>query len=1064
MDPSRPSEDRPRRRKALRRRLLLEHLSSRRVLAAITGVVFDDSNGSLRQEASEVSLEQRLIYIDANQNAQLDTGEAYAIGDDDGSFSFEDLPDGDYDLRLYDGSTSQSQTFPVDVVFSGATVSAPGLTGAFTTSTNLFGVTANTVIVGDLATGEFESINLSAPLASVQQLPSGSLLAVGGAGDAAAAWLIDPLTQAVIEVDLSSGTNAAAWRDLGIDPTGHGLAIENSTGSDAALIAIDASGSSIVATDSGITVPADADVITTGSRSLVGWESPGGIQLALWSNATGTWITDVPLDIAGTNDLLAFDDASGLVVLRTTDGGVSIHDANANFAPLLVVPDVTGPVALDGSRDLFGTVTDTNFQLINVRDGEQIADFQIDTSEVGEVQALEWQSGSNSILLVGSAGATQFSLTTSAAHRVTIEEGVDPDPVSFGVSLSGDNSPPFYNPIPSFGVDEDEVLLGSVRPGAIDLESDQLVFLGGGLTPNGTALISVNGALQYSGLADFSGTDIIELVLHDGRARTGAALLVDVFSVDDPPQVVAELDPLPENAVPETVVGTILITDPDVGDMPIAGVRDPRFEIRGDQVIFVGEDGDLDYENEPFIFLDIEVVDSSGLNDVIQATIAVTDTNDPITLIRPAEASVFENDAGATIANLEIVDQDFAQEYDITVDDGRFVVNDFTLSLAPGQALDFEAGETVVVNVTAVERDVEGEPYEQPIVITVFDEVEQASEIGLDNDSVVELTLGETVGEVIVDGFPLGDNYTALVDDGRFEIVGSTLKLLDDQFVERSTQEEIELVITVQDLDGLFDPVSQNLVIRILENPTPYHNEADPFDVDGSGTVTPVDVIIILNYISEHGFGPIVDGINPIYNIDVNGDGLVTGVDAILVINFFAEQSEAAAITGVGEGEGIAQESQPATPSTSDRGFVVVEPAQVGPFQQIPVQTESAEEDSVQESSIQRLDLQSRLEFAFSAGDTVSPLSPADAQLIADFASDLLSQQEVTEVVLQQASLLGLDSADILGGEFSATQVQMYYQVVKAVEEYVVSTGLLAEGVDASLQSLLDDLASRADA
>ena len=222
MDPSRPSEDRPRRRKALRRRLLLEHLSSRRVLAAITGVVFDDSNGSLRQEASEVSLEQRLIYIDANQNAQLDTGEAYAIGDDDGSFSFEDLPDGDYDLRLYDGSTSQSQTFPVDVVFSGATVSAPGLTGAFTTSTNLFGVTANTVIVGDLATGEFESINLSAPLASVQQLPSGSLLAVGGAGDAAAAWLIDPLTQAVIEVDLSSGTNAAAWRDLGIDPTGHG--------------------------------------------------------------------------------------------------------------------------------------------------------------------------------------------------------------------------------------------------------------------------------------------------------------------------------------------------------------------------------------------------------------------------------------------------------------------------------------------------------------------------------------------------------------------------------------------------------------------------------------------------------------------------------------------------------------------------------------------------------------------------------------------------------------------------------------------------------------------------
>ncbi len=114
--------EKAKRRMGLRRRLRVERLTERRVLAAITGMVFEDANLSFRQDADESTLGSRLLYLDINDNAAIDAGEPFAVGGDDGSFAFENLVDGTYQLRLYNGTNSQQQSFPVQPIANGKVV------------------------------------------------------------------------------------------------------------------------------------------------------------------------------------------------------------------------------------------------------------------------------------------------------------------------------------------------------------------------------------------------------------------------------------------------------------------------------------------------------------------------------------------------------------------------------------------------------------------------------------------------------------------------------------------------------------------------------------------------------------------------------------------------------------------------------------------------------------------------------------------------------------------------------------------------------------------------------
>src|SRR5262249_28915207 len=88
--------------------------------------------------------------------------------------------------------------------------------------------------------------------------------------------------------------------------------------------------------------------------------------------------------------------------------------------------------------------------------------------------------------------------------------------------------------------------------------------------------------------------------------------------------------------------------------------------------------------------------------------------------------------------------------------------------------------------------------------------------------------------------------------------------------------------------------------------PVARHNPVDPLDVDVSGTLTPLDALLVINHLN-HGdpslAGPSDDSAPGVFDTDVNGDGQITPADADQVI---------AALNGIAASQGGEAEAMPA--------------------------------------------------------------------------------------------------------------------------------------------------------
>lgn len=77
--------------------------------------------------------------------------------------------------------------------------------------------------------------------------------------------------------------------------------------------------------------------------------------------------------------------------------------------------------------------------------------------------------------------------------------------------------------------------------------------------------------------------------------------------------------------------------------------------------------------------------------------------------------------------------------------------------------------------------------------------------------------------------------------------------------------------------------------VQPLENADPWQNTSHPLDVNNDGLITPLDALIVANYINANGSGtlawPASAGSCPPPYLDCAGDGSVTPQDALLVIN-----------------------------------------------------------------------------------------------------------------------------------------------------------------------------------
>ncbi len=100
-----------------------------------------------------------------------------------------------------------------------------------------------------------------------------------------------------------------------------------------------------------------------------------------------------------------------------------------------------------------------------------------------------------------------------------------------------------------------------------------------------------------------------------------------------------------------------------------------------------------------------------------------------------------------------------------------------------------------------------------------------------------------------------------------------------------------DLVFQYSDLDEPLPNRQVDGVVRTegIANPFPWHNEANPADVDDSGTVIPLDALLVINALNDTGARelpvPPVPGDEPPPFLDTNRDNNLAPIDALIVIN-----------------------------------------------------------------------------------------------------------------------------------------------------------------------------------
>ncbi|MEO1197806.1 MAG: carbohydrate-binding domain-containing protein [Pseudomonadota bacterium] len=268
---------------------------------------------------------------------------------------------------------------------------------------------------------------------------------------------------------------------------------------------------------------------------------------------------------------------------------------------------------------------------------------------------------------------------------------------------------------------------------------------------------------------------------------------------ETPTAIVLDNSAVDENS-DGAVIGTMTVTDPDVGDSHNFTVDDSRFEVVGGQLRLKAGEA-LDHEVDDAMSVVVTAADAGGLSTNQSFTISVSDANETPSAITLDNASVAENAAGAVVGALTVLDPDSGDSHSFAVDDARFEVVGGQLKLTDGEALDHEAAGTVSVMVTAT--DTGGLSTNETFDISVMGVNEAPTEIALDNASVAENSAGAVVGTLTVADPDVGDSHSFTVSDVRFEVIGDQLKLKAGEVLDHETAATVSVTVVATDGAGL---------------------------------------------------------------------------------------------------------------------------------------------------------------------------------------------------------------------------------------------------------------------
>lgn len=920
---TRPPNEKTRQRSvmSLRKRILrFDTLEERRLLAGVDIFLFDDVDASRSYVSSlDTPIAERAVYVDLDRDGRLSAHEPWAVTTENGRARFSGLAPGEYVVRLLGTNKTLVQTFPTQPADRGNWGSSTTLGSILQVEPDgtVWGISGNAIKRIDVALNlQLEAITFanSIQTAVVTQSENGSPISgvvlthdVNGVARVSKFSASDPVSDSAnsMEVESSAQLMAVGQRVLLVQSPMSGAAnakqvyelVQNSDQNDSLGLSL----LPINAPLFGLT----AELKSIGSHRFASLEQVDGLTLLstyqLGLNGA-EWIGSRSF----VSPVSAWEaSAKGNSIAVSTASDVYVLDVGPALNSKAILPGAVGPIVFDEARNLIYTGNSQDPARLTVWDassGTVSARLAIESNGVESEPFTSIALDRFGKHLVGTTGDASYLRDVAATSAVVVTVAAAGNAIAlFGTRSTGNNQSPVLGEIGALTALEDKVSSVGRRiySSGSDADGDSLVFLVTNGPTRGQLSLNQNGDGNFLSMPDLYGQDFAMIQAFDGRDWSAPQRFsIDILPTNDVPSDIAlAFDSIPENPRLGEQFGSIQAIDPDLDSDYQFRVDDPRFSVVDGKLQFVR--GVVNFEREPAIVLSITASNRRVAGDVLTRTItlSVTDRNDaPTGIALPRNLVIPELTKGFVLGTVSAIDQDAYEQYRWTVNDARFQIVNGELGLVRDQELDFESGATVTLVIRGV--DLKGEfAVEQTVSISVSDQDDEPTGFILSGfTNIPENRKGAVIGTVMVNDPDAGEGYSFQLSDSRFQVLRGVISLRPGVSLGFGETGEVGLtIIATSHRTGA--RVQQTLGITIQRDDRPYHNDEDPLDVDGDGALTPLDPLIIINYINNRGIGPLPrsgegEGDPSIPNIDVDGDGRVSPIDILILINRLNEQEQ----------------------------------------------------------------------------------------------------------------------------------------------------------------------------
>lgn len=360
---------------------------------------------------------------------------------------------------------------------------------------------------------------------------------------------------------------------------------------------------------------------------------------------------------------------------------------------------------------------------------------------------------------------------------------------------------------------------------------------------------------------------------------------------------------IPENNASGAIVGRVLATDADTANKVryrFFGAAPSQFLLNADTGILTVKPGlTLDYESVLSYRFFVEAYDDGlpSLSTWTSAEVQVLDVNEFAPVISTSSVSAAESvPVGVSFGRIIATDADRqptdlpAIVYSLLPTETRFSINPTSgeLSVAKAGVLDFERSRSESVSVIASDTGNPSLSSQRLIRIDVLNVNEPPSSITVEKSLVPTNITGLDLGRILVEDPDGPTTYAFTSLDPRFDVVAGKLVFKSQEYFKPTDPIFTSVPLLANDISG-GSFLRMSVVLERIPNNAPWQNTPLRWDVDRSGTITPLDVLLLIDAINANPIGnlpsPRSGDTLGLPDVDVDGDGRLTPLDVLDTIN-----------------------------------------------------------------------------------------------------------------------------------------------------------------------------------